>query len=100
MINERVGRRPGKVLCYMLHNFKLENEFKKHIFAEVAWLKEYPEKLHYGKPLEIWSKDFVPEGLAHFLPIQKIFSRCIARLTHYNDENVMFVSPLTEFIYF
>jgi len=103
MINERVGRRPGKVLRYMLHNFKLEDDFKEHIFAEVAWLKEHPEKLHYGKPLEIWSKDFVPDGSAYFLPIHKIFSRCIAckgRLTHYNDENVMFVSPLTEFIYF
>lgn len=32
----------------------------------------------YGKPLEIWKDEHIPEGPAMFLPIHKLECRCVA----------------------
>ena len=42
------------------------------IFAEVVWYAEHPNKLHYGRPLEIWKREFICDGPAFFLPLHKI----------------------------
>lgn len=102
MINEDISLRPGKVMSYITHHFKLQNEpnYWEHVFAQVVWFVEHPSRLHYGKPLEIWSKEF------YFLPIHKLSSRCtaspgrLAASISAGNENVMYISALPNFVYF
>ena len=59
----------GKVLCCIEHYFKnnMQGDFRKHIFAEVVWYAEHPNKLHYGRPLEIiWKIEFICDAPAFF----------------------------------
>ena len=98
--------RPGKALYYISHNFKVSDTYIEHVFAVVAWFAEHPNKLHYGKPLEVWNKHFIADGPSTFLPIHKIHRRCIAcsgrivfpeatnGINNSTEEDVMFVTPL------
>ena len=98
--------RPGKALYYISHNFKVSDTYVEHVFVVVAWFAEHPNKLHYGKPLEVWNKHFIADGPSTFLPIHKIHRRCIAcsgrivfpeatnGINNSTEEDVMFVTPL------
>ena len=66
------------------------------------------------KPLEIWKDQYIPEGLAMFLPIHKLECRCVAAnstipvpnsaedsttsLPGCVEERVLFVSPLPDIV--
>ena len=92
--------RPGKVLYYFTHQYMMNGSYKDHLFAAVYWFAEHSCHSLYGKPLEIWSTDYITEGPAMFLPIHKLACRCV--IAHGTvpvpdgdqTERVIFVSPL------
>ena len=98
--------RPGRVLQFFAHKLKINDNFVEHIFALIAWFDVHPRHLYFGKPLEVWKKNSLPDGPSAFLPVHKIHSRCIAqpgRLCcpeEHTEDMVMFVSPLPNIMYF
>ena len=91
--------RPGKVLYYFLHQCNVDGSLKQHLFAAVYWYSEHTCHSLYGKPLQIWKDDHIPEGPAMFLPIHKLECRCIVAystvpLPNGAEDRVLFVSPL------
>ena len=56
----------------------MDNNYVEHMFALVTWFDEHPCQFYFGKPLEVWKKDFISDGPSTFLPINKISSRCLA----------------------
>lgn len=94
--------RPGKVLFYFVHQFK---EGNAHLFAAVYWYKDHPCHSLYGKPLEVWSEGYIPEGPAMFLPIHMLVCRCtlaqaMIPLPDNKEEKVTFISPLPTLKFF
>lgn len=67
--------RPGKVLYYFTHQCTTD---RRYVFAAVYWYSEHFCRSMYGKPLEIWKDEYIPEGPAMFLPLRKLECRCVA----------------------
>lgn len=102
--NEDAVPRPGRVLYYFTHQYKLNDTCKEHLFAAVCWYRDHFCHSLYGKPLEIWSTDYIPEGTATFLPMHKLKCRCSIAfgtipLPEGGEERVLFVSPLPSLKY-
>jgi hypothetical protein len=68
---------PGKVLYYFTHQCTTDGSYKKYLFAAVYWYSEHFRRSLYGKPLEIWKDEHIPEGPAMFLPIHKLECQCV-----------------------
>lgn len=86
--------RPDKVLYYFTHQYITDGSYKEHVFAAVYWYSEHFCCSMYGKPLEIWKDEHIPEGPAMFLPIHKVECRFV---TVYSKFQYLAVTKTTQF---
>lgn len=89
---------PGVIQEFIFHNLLVGGESKLHIFAKIYWLQKLPDlyRYHCGKPVEVWSKDLYDVwGSSAFLPVQRIFCKCVRAEGKLLQKEVHFIFPLS-----
>ena len=69
-----------KVMCdhaKWIALFNISSQSQQHVFALVHWYIEDESKDKYGKPVEVWTKAFLPGGPSRFLPVLRIHSKFV-----------------------
>ena len=93
-INTNLTRRPGIVHSYILHSVKLNGQFHQHAFAIVWWYKSDQDKGHFGKPAEVWRRDYELCGPSLFMPVQRIAQKFACSLVKVNGVDKFVVNPI------
>ena len=93
-IEATAPRRPGIVNSYLLHSIKLNGQFCQHVFAVVWWYKTDNDKGHFGKPAEVWRRDYEHCGPSLFMPVQRIAQKFACSLAKFNGVDKLVVNPI------
>lgn len=90
--NINLKPRPRQVGKIIIHNVLIEKVSHVHCLEN---LQNY-----YSKPIEIWKADvYEDERPAHFLPIQRIKSKCVHANQKFQGVKVIIVIPREIFLF-
>ena len=91
--------RLAKIEYFMLHTISLPGHTDpcSHLFACMFWPMVHPNLHHYGKPVQVWSKDiYEPHLMNKFCLASCISSRAIMSYDRLQDECVCIAIPVVE----
>ena len=68
-----------------------DGSIHQHLFAVGSWLNETPHKELYGKPLELWCRDYCS---IIFLPIQLIHCHAVYATVNHDSQSLYLLCPV------
>lgn len=90
--------RPGQIIAFLQLYVPLQNsnERLEVVLAEVDWLQRHGYTGPLGKPVaSVWCRNvYEPDGPATFIPVHRIWTKCIIGSQTINGEHVAVVTPV------
>lgn len=68
--------RPVEIKCIIKHTIQADDMNFTYLLAHVLWLKYFPERFKYGKPLQICHRNEFFNTNYCFVPIQLLGQEC------------------------
>ena len=93
-IDTSAPRRPGIVNSYIVHSVKLNGEYYQHALAVVWWYKTDPDQGYFGKPAQVWRREYEHCGPALFMPVQRIAQKFACCSVKVNGLDKLVVNPI------
>ena len=91
--------RPINIHYFMKVSFIIDANLSSTtmLFAYASWFYPHQDRHAYGKPVELWCRNFFESfGMHSFVPIDHLSCRCAHGTLVYHDENLLAVIPLVE----
>ena len=94
-IDPSAAIRPGFVKFLFVNCIKIEEDYKKHVFACIQWYREDSQKELYRRPVEVWRlKSFNQAGPANFMPVRRCYCKFASSSVKMDGIDKLIVSPI------
>ncbi len=92
-------QRPINIHYFMKVFFTIDTNLSSitMLFAYASWFYPHQDRHAYGKPVELWCRNFFESfGIHSYVPIDHLSCHCAHGTSMYHDENLLTVIPLIE----